>query len=63
MNDRYCFRQDDDGHWYLIEVGKIDMFEALLNKDDDYESFNENFSSIGCSPSCYSFKDPILILK
>lgn len=29
---RYCFRQDDDGHWYMLPTECVKAFERLLPK-------------------------------
>ena len=61
MNRRFCFENDEDGHWYLILVSKKELFEQLLYKeDDDYEKFNEEFGALMLSMhiSNYSFVLP-----
>jgi len=61
MSERYCFENDEDGHWYLIPVSKKELFEQLLYKEDDeYEKFNEEFGTLMLSThiSNYSFEIP-----
>lgn len=59
---RYRFVSDDDGHDYLIEVGKEDAFDkwldAVSSGDPEFEGEEFDDDAIGCNPSCYSFADP-----
>lgn len=65
---RYVFMQDDDSHWYLIEVQRSSLFVSLLSESTmsgDYDRFCEEFDQnrIGTHPSCISFENPIEMSK
>jgi hypothetical protein len=51
---------DDDGHDYVIPVGKEDAFQAWVNAGpyrEDYHGEDFAESALGCALSCYSFGD------
>ena len=52
-----CFMADDDCHWFLIDVEDREDFNAILKKNDDYESFNIRYGSnmLESHISCYCF--------
>lgn len=59
---RYKFKNDGDGHWFLIPVELDAEFNRLLHEgeNDYYAEFNNKFEEFytGCSPSSYTFTDP-----
>jgi len=61
MTDRYCFNQDESGHWYLIKWEDKEEFEELLYpEENDYGiAFEEKFSNnrLGMSITFYSFEN------
>ena len=59
MPERFCFQNDEDGHWYQIPVSKKELFEQLLYEDDEYTKFNNEFgtSMLSMHISNYSFVD------
>jgi hypothetical protein len=62
---RFTFRDDDDGHWYLVPMDELEEFQAGLDVSDldECACFNEKYESyrISSHPSHYSFTDPIRI--
>jgi hypothetical protein len=57
---RFRIHTDDDGHDYVIPVGKEDAFQAWLDAGPYWEDYHgEDFAEykLGCSLSCYSFAD------
>jgi hypothetical protein len=57
---RFRFLKDDDGHTYLIQVGKEEEFARWLDAGPYWENYEgEEFESIGCHPSCYTFTNPL----
>jgi hypothetical protein len=59
---RQCFKQDDDGHWFWVNVEEASDFEEDLRaaiESDDYDSFNTKWDGnrLSSHPSCYSFED------
>lgn len=58
MSEEYCFRSDDDGHWYIIPLSMKERFDELLYADDEYADFNSTFGLMQSSgPSSYVFKE------
>jgi hypothetical protein len=63
---RYRLLSDDDGHYYLVPTEKEDEFNAWVNSfNDDEEGDPSGYEelgavSLGCSPTCVSFTDPIV---
>lgn len=61
MTDRYTFREDADGHSYLLPVEKVKEFEAWLaldpeSEDFDCDLFEEYYAN---NPiNTFSFEDP-----
>jgi hypothetical protein len=56
---RFRLLSDDDGHKYLIEVGKEEAFEKWLAAGPYWENYEgEEFESLGSHFSTYSFCDP-----
>lgn len=61
---KYCFRQDDDAHWFLVPVDKICEFEEHINsiylaQDDptaDESPEPEGVEMIDGSPEHYCFE-------
>tara|TARA_Y100000310_G_scaffold56232_1_gene51641 strand:+ start:47356 stop:47685 length:330 start_codon:yes stop_codon:yes gene_type:complete len=64
---RYCFKKDDDGHWFLVPVEQAEEFERLLTKcleyehdsenekDDPYIKFSYQFDKMGIDGGPYSY--------
>lgn len=47
MNNKWTFRKDDDGHWFLLPEGLVDKFEAMFAEAqlaDDYGDFCDMFN-------------------
>ena len=61
MPERQCFVTDECGHWYLIDVKDMELFnEMLADKDDeDCEKFDDRFTKnlLQMHISNYSFID------
>lgn len=57
---RFTFLTDDDGHMYLVEVGKQEeAFLKWLAAAPYWENYEgEEFEDIGGDPSRYTFTDP-----
>lgn len=56
---RFRLLSDDDGHEYLVEVGKEEKFQEWLDAAPYWENYTgEEFESIGSHFSTYSFCDP-----
>jgi len=57
---RFRLLSDDDGHHYLIPVGKEGEFEAWLQEiaDEDYSSKGFDDCRISGSPELLTFTDP-----
>jgi hypothetical protein len=58
---RFCFRQDDDSHWFLIPLEDSQKFEKLRAKgeSDDWNEFNKAFEDMRSEgPNYVSFTDP-----
>lgn len=59
---KYCFRRDDDGHWYLIPVERSKLFSELLEsglENDDYCDFCNEFDEYRIdSPQHFTFENP-----
>ena len=56
---RFRLLSDDDGHKYLIEVGKEEAFQKWLDAGPYWENYKgEEFESLGSHFSTYSFADP-----
>ncbi len=55
---RFCFKCDDDGHWYAIPVSSREAFELFL-EERNYEAFNNVFAKFRLEThySSYSFTD------
>lgn len=60
MTQRWCFKQDDDGHNFLIPVELSSLFNELVERQDDYYAeFNNTFDQYGCDSFLnYSFERP-----
>lgn len=60
MSDRYCLKQDDDCHWYLIPVLRLQNFEEWLAAGPYYEDYEgEEFDSCRIDgPHRLTFTDP-----
>lgn len=57
---KYCFEVDEDSNWYCIPINMRDKFNELLYEtDDNYEEFNNTFSSmmLNMDISNYSFEN------
>lgn len=57
---RFRLLSDDDGHDYVIPVGKEDAFQAWIEAGPYLEDYHgEDFAeyALGCSLTCYSFAD------
>lgn len=62
IEQRYCILQDDDGHYFLINMADVDEFHKLLEGDDDglWTNFNNKFGGqmLSWHLSAYNFTDP-----
>lgn len=56
--NRYCLKQDNDGHWYIIKWEKRQMFDSLLNIDNEF--FIDEFEAdrLFTDVSMVSFENP-----
>ena len=56
---RYCFENDEDGHWYLIPTCNKELFDRLLYRDEDETKFTDAFGNtrLNMHISNYSFID------
>jgi hypothetical protein len=65
MTQRWCFRSDDDGHYYLIPLELAKKFSSDMNKAYETDDFGivDWVDEYRCSyhTSCYSFTNPELI--
>lgn len=46
MNNKWTFRKDDDGHWFLLPEPLVDKFEEMFQQaveSDDYGDFSDMF--------------------
>jgi hypothetical protein len=61
-SQRFCFKQDQDSHWYLIPVSQTKNFDKLCEKaykNEYFDEFESQFSEFRSeSPFNYSFTDP-----
>jgi hypothetical protein len=56
---RFRLLGDDDGHDYLVEVGKEEAFRKWIDAGPYWKNYTgEEFESIGSAFSCYTFADP-----
>jgi hypothetical protein len=60
---RFVFRQDDDSHWFLLPLEKVDKFDRWLEYvygDGDVKFEGEDFNKYmtGRAVSYFSFTDP-----
>ena len=53
---RYCFAQDHDDRFYMIEYDRLDEFYERLR--EDYAEFLEIFGNDRCDPLDYTFLEP-----
>lgn len=60
---RYCFRRDDDSHWYMIPIENRELFSTMLDvaENDFHEAFNSMFDRyrLGGGPESLSFEHPL----
>lgn len=56
--ERFCFESDGDCGNFLIPLSKRERFNELLDLDDNFEAFNDEFSNyrIDGIEGCYSFE-------
>lgn len=63
MTQRWCFKQDDDGHNFLIPVELSSKFSEMLVSaidEGDYAEFNNMFDEYVCDSFLnYSFENPL----
>lgn len=63
MTQRWCFKQDDDGHNFLIPVELSSKFSEMLVSainEEDYAEFNNAFDQYSCDSFLnYSFENPL----
>ncbi len=61
---RYKLLSDDSGHHYLVPTEKEEDFNVWVdscNEDGDPDGYEElGAISLGCSPTCVSFTDPLV---
>jgi len=56
---RFRLLSDDDGHEYLVEVGKEETFQRWIDAGPYWENYEgEEFESLDSSFNTYSFCDP-----
>lgn len=57
---KYCFRQDESCHWYMIPFNKSDLFSELHDNDNNWEEFCDEFDNyrIDGSPMSFTFENP-----
>lgn len=63
MTCRYFLSRDSSGHWYVVPVDKAVAWEEWTDIPEDDErawTAPEFARSVGGSPSCITFKDPII---
>lgn len=61
VDRRYRLVEDDDGHWYCIQVGQekeFDRWEAAGPYWEGYEGFDFNDVRLDGSPSNVTFTNP-----
>lgn len=66
--ERFCFKQDESSHWYMVPVEKLERFDNLLyhwdelGYKDEYDAagaFDREMGQYICqSPSDYTFANP-----
>lgn len=58
VNEKYCFIQDNDSHWYCIPIGFRRKFYLWAYEEADEEIF-ENFEKYRLQkhPSAYCFEN------
>ena len=64
---RFCFRQDDDGNWYLLTEKETNSFDKLRKQSNDMEDYTEEwfdvlnefegFNRVN-SPTLFTFETP-----
>ena len=62
MTQRWCFKQDDDGHNFLIPVELSSLFDKLLEngEEDGYAEFCNTFDQYDCDSFLnFSFENPL----
>lgn len=58
---RFCLRQDDDSHWYLIEVSQAEWFGIALQRctKEQWDEFEDDFGDKRINgPHRVTFTDP-----
>jgi len=56
---RFRLVQDDDGHWYLIQADKEEVFNTWVAAGPYWDGYEgEHFEPLGGSPSNVTFTDP-----
>ena len=62
MTQRWCFKQDDDGHNFLIPVEVSSKFSEMLVSaidEEDYAEFNNTFDQYSCDSFLnFTFEKP-----
>jgi hypothetical protein len=63
---RYVFRDDEDGHTFLVPLDDVVLFEKMMEKayaSDNFSKFEKKFGHLRCEyhMSCYSFTDPKIL--
>lgn len=53
---KYTFAQDDNCHWYIIPVDKVNQFYDAV-ENEEWEIIEDHFRNTG-DPSDYSFENP-----
>lgn len=56
---KYCFRQDDDCHWFMIPSYKSTLFTELHDDDNKWMEFCNEFDECRIdSPKHFTFENP-----
>jgi len=65
MENRKCFVQDDDGHWFLIDENEREEFELYMEavyntgERETIKKYADKFNNKMCrDPRYFTFLDP-----
>jgi len=63
---RFRLIPDNDGHWYLVPANKEEEFNTWVDSFNEENEGDPNgyeklgAISLGCSPTCVTFLDPLV---